>query len=413
MDCPDRERAQWTGDAVNESGEAFYILSRSSDQLSKKWLNEFINWQRKDGSIYAPTPAGNYDSELPAQILATVGYYGVWNYYLNSGDKKTLTHMYPGIKRYLALWEWDGKGTVKLRKGGWDWGDWGENIDMLSLYNLWYYLAIKGQYLTAKELGYRDDAKRYELQLKNFKIAFNKNFWHAQANAYRNPLYNGKTDDRTQALAVISGIADIEKFPSILKTFQAEEHASPYMEKYVYEAMMMMGYEKEALARHKKRFAEMVNDTRFTTLFEGWGIGSEGYGGGTVNHAWSGGGATIAAQYVCGVAPITPGYSRFQIKPQPGDISEAKLQFQSVKGTIASSFKKSSQEFQLSFQIPSQTNAVVCLPKGNYREVILNGVKVWKDGKFIANGLTQPDYSNPGQIGFIVAPGSYEAKGVY
>ena len=27
MDCPDRERGQWWGDAVNEIGEAFYALS--------------------------------------------------------------------------------------------------------------------------------------------------------------------------------------------------------------------------------------------------------------------------------------------------------------------------------------------------------------------------------------------------
>lgn len=27
MDCPDRERAQWWGDEVNELGEAFYALS--------------------------------------------------------------------------------------------------------------------------------------------------------------------------------------------------------------------------------------------------------------------------------------------------------------------------------------------------------------------------------------------------
>lgn len=29
MDCPDRERAQWWGDEVNELGEAFYALSPS------------------------------------------------------------------------------------------------------------------------------------------------------------------------------------------------------------------------------------------------------------------------------------------------------------------------------------------------------------------------------------------------
>ena len=36
MDCPDRERAQWWGDEVNESGEAFYALSVSSHLLMKK-----------------------------------------------------------------------------------------------------------------------------------------------------------------------------------------------------------------------------------------------------------------------------------------------------------------------------------------------------------------------------------------
>ncbi len=54
------------------------------------------------------------------------------------------------------------------------------------------------------------------------------------------------------------------------------------MEKYVFEAMFQMGYAKEALARHKKRFGSMVNNPNFTTLFEGWGIGKEGFGGGTV-----------------------------------------------------------------------------------------------------------------------------------
>ena len=32
MDCPDRERAQWWGDEVNELGEAFYALSPSSHE---------------------------------------------------------------------------------------------------------------------------------------------------------------------------------------------------------------------------------------------------------------------------------------------------------------------------------------------------------------------------------------------
>lgn len=41
MDCPERERAQWAGDAVNESGETYYALSTSSHALTK---NGYVNW---------------------------------------------------------------------------------------------------------------------------------------------------------------------------------------------------------------------------------------------------------------------------------------------------------------------------------------------------------------------------------
>lgn len=109
MDCPDRERAQWTGDAVNESLEAYYALSVSSHSLVKKWLYEIINWQRADGSLYAPAPAGNWFKELPGQVLATIGRFGVWNYYLYTGDKAAIRDLYPSIKKYMKLWEPDGK----------------------------------------------------------------------------------------------------------------------------------------------------------------------------------------------------------------------------------------------------------------------------------------------------------------
>ncbi len=412
MDCPDRERAQWTADAVNESGETFYILSRSSDLLTKKWLHEILDWQRKDGSLFSPAPAGNWDSELVAQNLATIGYYGIWNYYLNSGDKETIKKLYPGVKRYLDLWEGDGRGTVKLRQGGWNWGDWGDNIDMLSLYNLWYYLALKSQYNIALELGYREDADMYKASLESFKEAFNRTFWDDKTKAYRDPLYSGKTDDRTQALAIISGMAEKGKYPALLKIFKEEEHASPYMEKYIFEAMMVMGFEEDALARHKKRFSKMVNDERFTTLFEGWGIGVEGFGGGTVNHAWSGGGATIASQYIAGISPLEPGYKRFQIKPQPGNIKEAKTLVPSVKGEIISEFKNGDKEFKLSVSIPNETEAVITLPGNNYSIITINGTKVWQKGKFIKSKTIMP-YEGSRGISFIVRPGKFDVKAAY
>ena len=376
MDCPERERAQWTGDAVNESGQAFYALSPSSHALSRKWLHELTAWQKKDSSLFAPSPAGNWDKELPDQSIASIGYYGLWNYYLHSGDKQTLADVYDSARRYLLVWKLNDKGTIIFRPGGWTWGDWGDNRDMLLLYNLWYYLGLKGMQLTAAELGKTEDAAQYKQLMTRFKIAFNQQFW--TGSAYRDPAYKDLTDDRVQALAILSGIAGKEKYSALLRIFQQEEHASPYMEKYVFEAMFMMGYEKEALARQEKRFAPMVNNNRFTTLFEVWNVHEDGTGDGTINHAWSGGGLTVLGQYLSGIAPTKPGYKQFRIKPQPGPVSSFTTTVPSVAGDIHLTWNRDSTKGSvLKTSIPAGTEALVNMPEGNYQQITLNNKVIW------------------------------------
>ena len=416
MDCPDRERALWTGDAVNEAGEAFYALCPSSHALARNWLSQMFGWQKPNGVLYSPF--GNWKRELPGQILATIGYYGLWTYYKYTGDKQILIDYYDGANRYLNLWEPDGKGTMEMRMGKmhhwghehWTWGDWGENKDMLLLYNLWYYLAIKGMNNAAVELGKTDDVARYTQFMTDFKTSFNQQFWNGTA--YRDPEYQGETDDRAQALAVVSGVADPDKFPALLRIFQTEEHASPYMEKYVFEAMMQMGYEKEAMKRHQKRFAPMVNHPDFTTLFEGWGIGTEGFGGGTVNHAWSGGGLTILSQYVCGIAPLKPGFEMFQVMPQPGHLTEASTSLESVKGFISTSFKKQASRMEIKVSVPASTNAVVGVPAQGVKRIRLNGKLVWQNGKYLRNNGTSAQVP-ASRIGFDVAQGEWTFTAEY
>lgn len=372
MDCPDRERAQWTGDAVLQSKEAFYALTPSSHALGRKWLYELIGWQKKDGALFSPVPAGNWGREIADQSLASVGFYGIWTYYMHTGDKQLLIDLFPAIQKYLKLWEKDGEGLVYVREGGWLWGDWGHNKDMLLIHNLWYYLALKGNYFIAAELGYDRQAEKYELEMENFKTQFNKRFWNRQS--YRDPNYKGETDDRVHALAVLADIAGEQYYDQILKVFLEEEHASPYMEKYVFEAMYKMNEAEKANARHRKRFSTMVNNDYFTTLFEGWGIGPEGFGGGTVNHAWSGGGLTVLSGRLCGIRPLTPGYKTFLVAPQPGDVREASATVASVQGNIFAGYKKTGDRFYLNVVVPGGTSAHIELPEG-YRDIRLNGRK--------------------------------------
>ncbi|HEX5554752.1 MAG TPA: alpha-L-rhamnosidase C-terminal domain-containing protein [Chitinophagaceae bacterium] len=379
MDCPDRERAQWIGDEVNEAGEAFYALDTMSHLLQRKGMYELIGWQRQDSTLFGPIPAGNWDKELPCQILADVGYYGFWNYYLNTGDLKTIQDLYDGVKKYVAIWKLNDKGTVGFRKGGWTWGDWGEDIDTVLLENAWYYLALKGMRNMAEALGKGEDYQGYQKMMQGLKKTFNSEFWNGKS--YRSPAYKYATDDRSQALAVVAGLADKDKYPALLRVFKHEEHASPYMEKYVLEALFMMGNADYALLRMEKRFGPMVDNPNYTTLFEGWGIGGEGYGGGTTNHAWSGGGLTLLSQYVCGISPLTPGYKLFRVKPQLGSLHYAEALVSTVRGQIDVSIKKHNKRFSMNITVPEDTKCEVYLP-AVYSRILVNGkgVKPTRDG---------------------------------
>ncbi|MEM7548576.1 MAG: alpha-L-rhamnosidase C-terminal domain-containing protein [Bacteroidota bacterium] len=393
MDCPDRERAQWWGDEVLESGEAFYALDRKSDLLVRKGILELMNWQREDGTIFSPLPAGNWSSELPGQMLASVGYFGFWNYYWHTGDKETIATVYEPVKRYLGVWNTNENGVVDVRQGGWLWGDWGQNRDIPIILNTQYYLALEGFKNMAQVLNKTSDVDSISQLMATYKPAFNRAFW--KGDHYRSDDYKGETDDRSQGLAVVAGLVDEDKYEAIYKVLQDEQHGSPYMEKYVLEALFQMGYPEFALQRMKERFDKMVNHPTITTLWEGWGIGAEGYGGGTTNHAWSGGGLTLLSQYVAGVYPTSAGYETFHVRPQLGGLKEVKCIVPSIKGDIKVSINKS-EEYTLEVSIPENTEATFFLPEG-YTNWKLGDQEV--DLQEVENTIT-------------LQPGSYKLVGV-
>jgi len=408
FDCPDRERAQWWGDMVNEMGEAFYALDPQSSLLAKKGMLELCNWQRKDNTIYSPVPAGNWNKELPTQMLNSVGYFGFWTYYLYSGDIETIRTVYPGVKRYLSIWKLGEDGLVVPRSGGWTWGDWGKNKDMTILYNGWFYLALKGELNMADALGKTSDISDIKARMASIEKHFNQTFWNGKE--YRSPKYKGATDDRAHALAVVSGLAGPDKYDAIREVFKTSYHSSPYMEKYVGEALYMMRFEDDAIARTKKRF-KIMTDHPYSTLWEDWRIG--GSGGGTINHAWCGGALTLLSQYGAGVAPEKAGYESYHVLPQMGPLKTIKTTIPSVKGDIKLELLNGQETFVMNLASPENTTAIVGIPNTakNITSIEANGVPVWRNGKEekTLQGLTflknTTDY-----ITFSVIPGKWTFK---
>lgn len=358
FDCPERERAQWWGDTVILMGQSFYTYSNSINLLTRKAIRELVAWAKPNGVLYAPIPAGSWDRELPGQILASVGKYGFWNYYINTGDIETIRYAYPAVKKYLSTWNFDETGLPIYPRKGWVWGDWGSNKDMKLIFAGFYHIALEGAANMADLLGMQDDALEYRKCMDKVKNAYNKN-WNGKY--YRHPSYKGKTDDRVQTLAVLAGIADESQYEAIFDFLKNNEHASPYMEKYVMESLFKMGKGEYALERAKKRFSTMVNDKRYSTLFEGWEVGT--FGGGSTNHAWSGGPIIVLSQYVCGLYPLEAGWKTFKVEPTPASMKKVSISVPSLAGKIDSAFEvKADGEFVLDITVPKGATAIVYMP---------------------------------------------------
>ena len=360
FDCPERERGQWWGDIVVILNECFYTYSTSLHALVRKGIEELCGWQRPDGSIYSPIP-GNYGAELPCQMLAAVGRYGFWTYYMNTGDKQTIVDAYPAVKRYLALYQEGEDGMNLLRTGNWTWGDWGDNIDMRLLQNTWYCLALDAAADMADLLEAPEDAAVYRARLDALQSAVRRTAW--TGTCYRSPDYAGATDDRCQAMAILAGIATPDQYDALYEVFRKEEHASPYMEKYVMEALFCIGRGDYALERTRARFDYIVNHPDFDTLFEGWNVGVGGdWDCGSVNHAWSGGTLAVIPTRMFGLRPTEAGWKRFCVAPDPAVFDKCSLSFPTVSGTVSAAVRKKGGRIVLKLRVPDGTTAEVNLP---------------------------------------------------
>lgn len=358
-DCPDRERAQWWGDEVNELNEAFYALSRSSDKLAHKGIYELTFWQRPDGVMHAPVPASNYYKELPFQSLCSVGWYGFRNYYFYSGDSTFVAPVYDRVRRYIHdVWELDEDGMPVYRNGDWDWPDAGSHQDKYAMLPMWYYLALKGELCFAKMLGKASDAKGIEAMMENIAFKFNEKYWNGSA--YITPGRADAPDDRAQALAVIAGVASADKYPAIKKVFSEQFNATTFMFPYVLDALYTMGEPDMALDRMKKMYPTIMKDG-CSTLYEHWNYE------GTCNHAWAGGGIISMGRQLAGIEPLAPGFRRFKVAPQMGYLKHIETTVDTNYGLIKVSLDRKGKRM----------NAVITVPEGTTAEVPLsNGKKV-------------------------------------
>ena len=356
MDCPDRERAQWTGDATSQMRQMVYCLEPSAYALYPKMLTQKYAWitpgsgkGKLDNLIPTVAPISGEFFELPAQEMA--GIVGVWDYYLYTGDAEALRTVYELAIRYLKRWKLGPAGLVKHKTGQGlvDWQDTGAQVDTKVSENAWYFWCLTTLQKMADVLGMEEPwlAETAAKVAEGYESLWVEGVGYTTTDA---------PDDRGNALAVLSGLAPESRWPVILRVLQSSFKASSYMEPYVLQALCEMGCVPEALDRMQARYGNMVSVNREQGISTLWEYFEEGMG--TYNHAWSAGAVWLLPAYVGGVRPIAPGYETCLIAPDFSHSETVRVTVCTVKGLITAEGTAGSLEVTL----PEWITAQVLLP---------------------------------------------------
>ncbi len=374
MDCPDRERAQWWGDVTSEMIMTMYSMDSNSYLLYQKGVEAMLSHVDETKVLQTVVPISGDYFELPVQQLA--GIVGFMTYYEYTGDKAFIEKVYDASLDYLKLWEIGENNLVVHRSGSWDWPDWGEKADMTAIENAWVYYALSATEKMAELLGKDEDisfiTERKEVISKGYKTLWTQEGFRSDDAK--------KCDDRANALAVLSGLAEKEQYDTILNVLTTTKNSSPYMEYYVLEALCQMGEYELARDRIKDRYEGMVNED-YSTLWEFWNSWQ-----GTMNHAWSGGPLVIMSKHFAGITPLEAGYEKVKIDPQYALSDSLSCTVPSVKGLITLDYEKNSENYAVKLTLPENMKAVLYVPAGAV--VSINSEICYQNGDYVNSDVT-------------------------
>ena len=376
MDCPERERSPYIGDAANQIGETFYSLDENSWAMTKKTILNIIGWTKTDNFIPLRSPS-LATNENPVQTLNFL--VSVYEYLLYTGDEDTVRLFYPVAVNYLKLWELNDDGSIVYRDGTFMWVDWGDGADAQVLQNCWYYYALSSTQKLAKALGISSDETFFTERIQKVAAGFAK--FKKQGGYSSGTAY----DDRANAMAVVSGLADEDMYDEILNVLTTTYGASPYMEKFVEEALCLMGEYEACLTRMLTRYQPMIDD-KDSTLWELWEKDA-----GTINHGWTGGSLTVLSKYFGGISPESAGYGSYSIR-LTDEFSSLSMSVVTPEGTLSYSIKRA-EDGTVTISVEAiDAEGSLYIP-ASWGTVAAGSATVTKDGDFNVVALAKGSYT--------------------
>ena len=395
MDGAKRDRNDFTGD-ISISGLTLLYSTFAREYLAGS-IELFSSVQASDGGITISLPPQYHPDVTPfdrtsATFLALPDYplqhvTSIYHYYLYTGDKAFLQAQWPVVQKVIALYASLTSNPQHLVIPPAFFGP--PSADTLT--NAHFYgVLLQGAQL-AEAVGHADVAAGYRAAAAQLREAINTVLYNSTTGLYDvNTAQKGVADQHGNSYAVLYGVAPapgttvasmLQKLTAALYRPSTAPNATgpipvqqssgstqvgPYTSGYELFARFEACDTTGALALIRNEWGLMRHTSAYYSgaTWEYVALdGTPGLGEGTsLAHGWSSGPTSALSKYVLGVRPVTAGYKRWLIEPQPGDLTWAKGSVPTPYGSIEVRWEKEGNGLELKISVPPGTSGTVGLP---------------------------------------------------
>jgi alpha-L-rhamnosidase len=357
-DCPWRERTQWWGDARIEALSNYYAFGDT--HLVRQGIRQIGQSQRADGAMIPFWP-GSYDTVIPAFCLYWI--MSIWDYYMFTGDDSLIPEVFPKIQKLIGWFEgFKDKHGLLTDVGNWMFIEWtnSELEGTVSALNCLYVEALRNASSLA-ELAHDDKAaKAYANRAEEVRNAINTHLFDPERGAYPEYWSEAKQAFSPKISQMVNGLIaayDLspERKMAVLKHVLDPKNeivpAGSFFAYYLLLGMLRNGMVHEALDYIRTNWGRML-DWGATTFWEQWNTNN------SLCHGWASAPTSHLPGFILGVRPTEPGFKRFTVSPNPGDLVWAKGVIPTPHGSIEIEWSKE----ELTIVVPEGTIADVSLP---------------------------------------------------
>ncbi len=386
-DCPQRdERLGWTGDAQIYVRAATYNADVTA--FFTKWEQDLVESQRDNGAYpaYAPFPM-THGSRGSAYGTAWMdaGIICPYTIYKAYGDTRIIENNYDSMTKFMDFRRSISPNFQGVLAGN-DWGDWLSLSKTPIEYIDSVYFAYSSDLMAemAEAIGRDKDAAKYRDWGNKIRAFFDKNYVNEDGSlsintqtAYAIAIFMEMLPPEKRILAGEHLAELIEKDGNVMSTgFIGTRPLLP--------ALTSVGHHDLAVRLLQNRQYpswgfEVVNGA--TTIWERWNsyTKKDGFVAGmnSFSHYSFGAVCEWMFQSLAGIDTEGPGYKNIVIRPGPPKrrsnpdnkpIQWVNAEYDSIRGKIVSSWRKTWNRFEHKVTIPPNTTAVLYLPLGKVKE---------------------------------------------